>query len=141
MAIPLHGNLQAILDLKLKNLAVIGNELMNGIKLMALLEEFNICLLLLINNRPNLAGYIVLIALAASLEIFTSSHLHPSQLSVFDVSSGNRSSRDIDRHTRSLPRRATLCSLSVRTDDRTMIARQWLESQEEGVDDARIYRG
>jgi hypothetical protein len=47
MAIPLHGNLPAILDLKLKNLAVSGKERMNGIKLMALLGEFNICLLLL----------------------------------------------------------------------------------------------
>jgi hypothetical protein len=65
MATPLHGNIQANLDLKLKNIAVIGKERMNGIKLMALLEEFNICLLLLLivvidsNNRPNLAGYIV----------------------------------------------------------------------------------
>jgi hypothetical protein len=60
MAIPLHGNLQAILDLKFKNLAVIAKERMNGIKLMALLEEFNTGLRRNIsNNRPNLAGYIV----------------------------------------------------------------------------------
>jgi hypothetical protein len=39
MAIPLHGNPQAILDLKLKNLAVIGNERLNGIKLRRFLRS------------------------------------------------------------------------------------------------------